>query len=68
MEMVEIGSHVLVIGQILESYVNENCIREGTPDPLKIDPLIYSPKTQTYHKLGGSVGRAFHMGKDIPGS
>ncbi len=65
MQIVEVGSHVLVIGEIVESYVNEDCMKEGVPDPMKIDPLIYSPKTQTYHKLGGSVGKAFHIGKDL---
>ncbi len=67
MRIVEVGSHVLVIGEIVESYVNGDCMKEGIPDPMKIDPLIYSPKAQTYHKIGPSVGKAFHIGKSLKG-
>ncbi|MBW2083439.1 MAG: flavin reductase [Deltaproteobacteria bacterium] len=67
MQIVGVGSHELVIGKIVESYVNEDCITDGIPDPMRIDPLIYSPKTQTYHKLGESVAKAFHIGKIAKG-
>lgn len=63
LNILEIGSHVLVIGEITESYIAEECLVDQLPDPLKIDPLIYSPKARTYHRLGEVVGRAFHMGK-----
>ncbi len=63
----EVGSHVLVIGEIVESYISEECLVDGQPDPEKIDPLIYSPKVRTYHRLGEVVGRAFHMGKKAGG-
>jgi flavin reductase (DIM6/NTAB) family NADH-FMN oxidoreductase RutF len=60
----DLGSHVLFIGQIMESYVRQDCITDGKPDAGKIDPLIYSIGTEQYHLLGRVVGRAFHMGKD----
>jgi flavin reductase (DIM6/NTAB) family NADH-FMN oxidoreductase RutF len=60
----DLGSHVLFIGQIMESYVHQDCITDGKPDAGKIDPLIYSIGTGQYHHLGEAVGRAFHIGKD----
>ena len=65
LKMVEVGSHVLVVGEIIETYVDETCMKGDIPDPLKIDPLIYLPKTRTYHRLGEFVAKAFHLGKEM---
>jgi len=59
----DLGSHVLFVGEIVESYVREDCMTEGKPDPVKIDPLIYATAAQTYHRLGEVVGKAFNIGK-----
>ncbi|OPX36688.1 MAG: NADPH-flavin oxidoreductase, partial [Desulfobacteraceae bacterium 4484_190.3] len=52
-------------GEIVESYVNEDCLSNGKPDPVKIDPLIYTTITQEYRRLGDVVARAFHDGKTL---
>ncbi len=59
----DLNSHVLFVGEIMESYMNEDCLSDGKPDTTKIDPLIYSTGTQQYHRLGEAVGRAFSIGK-----
>jgi len=56
---VELGSHVLVVGEIKETLINEDCITQDIPIPEKIDPLIYSGGVRTYHRLGDVVGKAF---------
>ena len=61
----DLGSHTLVIGEIVETHINENCITGGEPDPEKIDPLIYATGTTQYHRLGRIVGKAFEIGKDL---
>ena len=60
----DLKSHELVIGEILETYVNGDCVTDEKPDPDKIDPLIYTPGVMQYQRLGEIVGKAFHMGKD----
>jgi hypothetical protein len=55
---------MLFIGEIMQSYVNEDCISDGQPDAAKIDPLIYSTGTSQYHRLGEVIGKAFSIGKD----
>jgi hypothetical protein len=52
-----------VVGEILETYVDQNCITGEKPDPGKIDPLIYTTGVTQYQRLGDIIGRAFHMGK-----
>ena len=59
----DLNSHVLFIGQIMESYVKQDCIIDGKPDAAKINPLIYATATEQYHHLGKAVGKAFHIGK-----
>ncbi|HDZ24031.1 MAG TPA: flavin reductase family protein [Desulfobacteraceae bacterium] len=61
----DLGSHTLIVGEIVESYVNEDCLSNGKPDPVKIDPLIYTTITQEYRRLGDVVARAFHDGKTL---
>jgi len=61
----DLGSHTLVVGEIVETYVNENCLRDGKPEPVKIDPLIYTTLTSEYWRLGGVIAKAFHVGKTL---
>ena len=60
----DLKSHELVIGEIIETYVSEDCVTDEKPDPEKIDPLIYTPGVLKYQRLGEVVGKAFNMGKD----
>ena len=61
---VDLKSHELVIGEIIDTYVSEDCVTDEKPDPEKIDPLIYSPGVMKYQRLGEVVGKAFDMGKE----
>ncbi|MBW2064873.1 MAG: flavin reductase family protein [Deltaproteobacteria bacterium] len=60
----DLGSHTLVIGEIVETFVSKECVTHGNPDPGKIDPLIYTSKAQVYQRLGEVVGKAFSVGKN----
>ena len=59
---VEVGSHTVFIGEIMETHVNEDCLTKGKPDIKKIDPIIYATGTRQYHKIGDKIGRAFKIG------
>ncbi|MFC1785043.1 flavin reductase family protein [Candidatus Neomarinimicrobiota bacterium] len=59
---VEVGSHTVFIGEIMETHVNEDCLTKGKPDINKIDPIIYATGTRQYHKIGDKIGRAFKIG------
>ena len=59
---VEIGTHTLFIGEIMETHGNKDCLTNGKPDIKKIDPIIYATGTRQYHKVGDEIGRAFKIG------
>ncbi len=60
----DIGSHTLVVGEIIETYVAKDCISDGKAEPKKIDPLVYAPGTMEYHRLGEVIASAFQVGKE----
>ena len=63
--ILDLGSHVLVIGRIEETYVSENCLTEGKPDVNKIEPFAYITTIQQYQALGEVVAEAFSIGKEL---
>jgi len=63
LHVLDLKSHQLIVGEIVESYVRSDCITDGQPDAAKINPLVYITGSQQYCRLGEIVGRAFSIGK-----
>ena len=59
----DVGSHMLVVGEIIDTFINEDCLVEGKPDPKRIDPLIYATSARKYCVLGDYIADAFNIGK-----
>jgi flavin reductase (DIM6/NTAB) family NADH-FMN oxidoreductase RutF len=59
----ELGSHVLFIGEIIETHIDAECLTDEKADPAKIDPLIYTTAVKQYQRLGEIVGQAWDIGK-----
>ncbi|HEY3421569.1 MAG TPA: flavin reductase family protein [Methanocellaceae archaeon] len=59
---VDLGSHSLYIGEIMETYVDNEAIVEGAPSVEKVDPLIYADGK--YYGIGKFVTKAFSAGKE----
>jgi flavin reductase (DIM6/NTAB) family NADH-FMN oxidoreductase RutF len=66
MHILNLGSHLLVIGQIEETHVSDSCLTDGEPDVNKIKPFIYTtaPASQ-YQAFGDIVAKAFSIGKEL---
>jgi flavin reductase (DIM6/NTAB) family NADH-FMN oxidoreductase RutF len=63
LHVLDLGSHRLIVGEIVESHVRSDCMVDGQPDSAKIDPIVYLTGNQQYCRLGEMVGRAFSIGK-----
>ncbi|MEJ2657242.1 MAG: flavin reductase family protein [Desulfobacterales bacterium] len=62
----EIGLHTQFLGEIMDVKVDESALDEkGLPDIGRVKPFIYTPEIQNYYKMGGFIGKAFSIGKDI---
>ena len=60
----DLGSHTLVVGEIIETFITEGYLVDGKGDPEKIDPLIFITGTRKYHRLGQEIAPAFKIGKE----
>jgi len=64
--LLNIGLHMLVVGKIVQTHVNEDCLTNDMPDILKIKPFVYSRGPQArYNAIGGVIGQAYDAGKRL---
>ena len=64
--MLDLGSHVLIIGKIEEVYVSGNCFSSDQPDVKKIRPLLWTClPANVYQGLGDVVAKAFKIGLEL---
>ena len=62
----DLGSHCLVIGEIMETHVSADCLTDGRPDVTKIQPIAYiTGQPGGYYCMGENVGRAFRIGREL---
>lgn len=62
----KIGLHTQFIGEILDVKVEADRLGEdGKPDIKKVDPMIYSTKSQQYYQVGELLGKAYFIGRKI---
>jgi len=62
----EIGLHTQFIGEIIDVKADESVLNEqGLPDIEKVKPVIFTPETRNYHKVGAYLGAAFSIGRNV---
>ncbi len=62
-QILNLGSHELIIGRIVETHVSEDCLTEGRPDSSKMKPLMYVGRR--YSAVGNDLGDAFKVGISV---
>lgn len=56
------GKCEIFIGEITQTYVNENCFTNEKIDIKKLDPIIFSVADFAYWKVGEYIGQAYKIG------
>jgi flavin reductase (DIM6/NTAB) family NADH-FMN oxidoreductase RutF len=64
-EIHEMQSNELIIGEIVESYIEKEYLKGEIPDFKKIDPLLLTMPDNNYWNLGENVGKAWNAGKEL---
>ncbi|MCL1908612.1 MAG: flavin reductase [Holophagaceae bacterium] len=59
----EIQGFIMFFGDIVAAFANEDCMTDGQPDPIKLDPIIMM--AISYCNLKGVIGRPFAEGKKL---
>ncbi len=64
--IIELGAHSLVVADIRQTHISEDCLTDDALDVTKVDPLVYltSPKRR-YARLGEVVGDAYTVGRGL---
>lgn len=62
-QTITLGHHEIFIGEVVETFVDENCLTDGKPDLEKIDPLLFDFMKIDYWSLGQRVGLPWREGK-----
>jgi flavin reductase (DIM6/NTAB) family NADH-FMN oxidoreductase RutF len=62
-QILNLGSHELIVGRIVESHASEDCLVDGRPDAAKVRPFLFAGFG--YYSVGEYLGKAFHCGIDI---
>ena len=62
-QILNLGSHELIVGKIVETFASEGCLTKDRPDPAKFLPLMFAGKG--YYSLGDYCGDAFRCGVEI---
>lgn len=57
------GNRDLFIGEIVNTYVNEDCFIGEDLSIDRIDPLIYSTSDKNYWSIGKKLGKAWEIGQ-----
>ena len=61
-QILNLGSHELIVGKIVETHISEDCMTNGRFDAVKAKPFFFAGK---YYTLGEPIGDAFRIGRDI---
>ncbi len=64
--MLHLGSHWLVVGEVVETHVSEECLTDGHPDVDRIRPFIFVTRPQArYQAYGEVIAPAFRVGLEM---
>ena len=65
-QVIDLGSHALIIGQIIETHVTRDCMTDGQPDVEKIKPFSFiHGNPSNYQAFGEVLAPAFKVGKKL---
>jgi flavin reductase (DIM6/NTAB) family NADH-FMN oxidoreductase RutF len=66
-DVVDLPSNELFIGEVVAVYSDERYLTEGVPDMKKANPLVLSMPERSYLALGGRVAAAWETGRKLIG-
>jgi flavin reductase (DIM6/NTAB) family NADH-FMN oxidoreductase RutF len=62
---IELGLHTQFVGEVLDVKAEEAVLDGGLVAIKKMNPLVFTPDTQSYYGIGEFVGKAFSVGKAL---
>ena len=66
-QTIDFPKHELFIGDIVETYCDEQYLIDDIVDFSRVQPILFVMNDRSYWKLGARFARAWHIGKDLKG-
>jgi len=64
--IIELGTHSLVVADIKQVHVSEDCLSDGALDLTKVDPIVYlTAPARKYVHTGAPAGDAYSIGLTV---
>jgi flavin reductase (DIM6/NTAB) family NADH-FMN oxidoreductase RutF len=64
--ILDFDMHSLVVADIKQTHVSEECLTDGVLDPMKVDPMVFlTAPARKYVRIGEVLGDAFKMGLEL---
>jgi flavin reductase (DIM6/NTAB) family NADH-FMN oxidoreductase RutF len=63
LHILNLGSHELVVGKVVDTHVSEDCLTDGHPDMAKVRPFAFGPGK--YFAIGEAFADAFKIGNEL---
>ncbi len=64
-QILNLGSHDFIIGQVEGTYVSGDCLTDGRPDADKIRPMIFDITARNYRAFGEVIAEAYKVGLEL---
>ena len=58
-------NHDVFIGEIIETYVDESILVDGTVDISRVKPLLFDMSSRKYWSLGDEIAKCWSVGKEL---
>jgi len=62
---VDFPKHDIFVGEIVETYCDEQYLTEGVVDFSKIQPILFVMNDRSYWKIGGRLAKAWDIGNQL---
>jgi flavin reductase (DIM6/NTAB) family NADH-FMN oxidoreductase RutF len=64
---VDMGTHDVFVGRIVETYCDEACLDDGVVDLGRVDPILFAMHDRSYWRVGERFAKAWQAGKALKG-
>jgi flavin reductase (DIM6/NTAB) family NADH-FMN oxidoreductase RutF len=64
-QIVDFPKYDLFIGEVVETYCEEQCLTDDTVDFSKVQPILFVMNDRSYWTLGKRLAAAWAVGKEL---
>lgn len=64
-QTVDFPNHDIFVGEVVETYVDEDVLTNNVLDVAKVQPILFTMADHGYWAIGSHIGQAWNVGKEL---